>query len=67
VQGGIGLEKLETVAKCAPIADRGVDVYIPDTQPDVQVHDLANGQFNGKSGRKSPFTDLKRSAGNGTH
>jgi hypothetical protein len=67
VQGGIGFGKLETVAKCAPVADRGVNVHVPDTQPNVQVHGLPNGQFHGQGGRKSPFTDLKRSAGNGTH
>ena len=67
VQGGIGLDKLETVAKCAPVADRGVDAHIPDTQPNVQVHDLPNGQFSRQRGRESAFTDVKRSAQNRSH
>jgi len=67
VHGGVRLDKLKTVAKCVPVADGGADAHIPDTQPDVQVHDLPNGQFNRQRGREAAFTYLKRSARNGTH
>ena len=67
VQCGIGLDKLEAMAKCVPVADPSSDVHTSDTQLEVHFHDLLKRQFNRQRSRESAFTYVERLTRNRTH
>jgi len=50
VQCGIGLDKLEAMPKCVPIAHRGEDGHATYTQLQIQLHDLPNRKFDRQRG-----------------
>lgn len=56
---GIQLHKLEAVAKRVALADQGVDFYRTEGEGEVQLHDLAQWNFNRQHGGESGFADIR--------